>query len=307
MHVPVMAREVPDLLAVRPGGVYLDGTLGMGGHARAILERMHGRGWLLGMDRDGAALPRAERALDPWRAQCRLARGNFGDMQDQAGRWNVTALDGILLDLGLSSSQVDDPERGFSFMHEGPLDMRMDRSQTLTAAGLLASLPEKELAEQLRQWGNEPDARRIARAIAADRARRPFTSTRQLAELVARVKGGRRGKTHPATRTFQALRIMVNREIECLERGLEEGLALLKPGGRLAVLSYHSLEDGTVKRLVREHIGRWESLPAGGQRRIGRWPAVGWVTPKPVTPSDAEILNNPRARSAKLRVAERKE
>lgn len=307
MHLPVMVTETLDLLAVRPGGVYLDGTVGAGGHARAMLERMGGEGWLLGLDRDADALAEAERSLAAWRGHCRLARENFSQMAEQVARWGVTGLDGILLDLGMSSLQLDDPGRGFGFQQEGPLDMRADRSQPLTAAKLLMALTEKELAEQLWRWGDEPDARRIARAIANDRGQRPFDSTRQLAELVARVKGGRRGKIHPATKTFQALRIMVNREIENLEQGLEHGLALLKPGGRLAVISYHSIEDRAVKLLIREHVGRWESLPAGGRRRIGRLPAARWVTPKPVTPGRDEISANPRARSAKLRAAERTE
>ncbi len=305
MHVPVMVSEVLDLLAVQPGGSYLDGTLGRGGHARAILERMGGRGCLLGMDRDPQALAKAEPVLAAWRDQCRLAQENFHNMIEQMARWGVTGLDGILLDLGMSSLQVDTPERGFSFSHDGPLDMRMDRTQSLTAARILMSLPEKELAEQLWQMGDEPDARRIARAIVGDRGQRPWTSTRQLAELVTRIKAGRRGKTHPATRVFQALRIMVNSEIENLERGLEAGLSLLKPGGRLAIISYHSLEDRTVKHLIREHVGHWESLPAGGQIRVGLLPGARWVTRKPVTPAREEILTNPRARSAKLRVAER--
>lgn len=307
MHVPVMLREALDLLKIQPGGIYLDGTLGMGGHARGILERMGGRGCLLGIDRDAEALVRAQNNLAAWRSQCRLAHGNFSGMKDQLAVWGIAALDGILLDLGMSSWQVDDAQRGFSFRHDGPLDMRMDRSSSGTAAELLATLTEPELAEQLRQWGEEPDARRIARAIVNDRGRSPFVSTRQLAELVVRIKGGRRGKIHPATRTFQALRIMVNREIECLERGLRDGCSLLKPGGRLAVLAFHSLEDRVVKNVIREHIGRWESLPAGGERRVGAWPAVRWVTSKPVVATDAEMLINPRARSAKLRVAERTE
>ncbi len=305
MHVPVMIGEVLDLLAVRPGGVYLDGTLGSGGHARAILERLDGRGQLLGMDRDDEAVARSEAALAPWRDQCRLVRGNFADMVAQAERWGVREVDGILLDLGMSSPQVDEPERGFSFSHDGPLDMRMDRRQALTAAGVLQTLTEQELAEQFRRWGDEPDARRVARAVVRERARRPWVSTRQLAELVAGVKGGRRGAAHPATRVFQALRMMVNDEIQNLERGLEAALGLLKTGGRLAVIAYHSHEDRTVKNRVREHVGRWESLPAGGRQRVGLEPAARWVTAKPVTPERGEVLANPRARSAKLRAAER--
>lgn len=306
-HMPVMVREVLEFLAVRPGGVYVDATLGMGGHARAMLERMDGKGVLLGMDRDAEALAQAEHNLDPWRNQCRLAYGNFADLAAVAARWNRMRVDGVLLDLGMSALQIENPERGFSFMQEGPLDMRMDRRQTMTAADVLASESEDDLAERLKQYGDEPDARKIARAVVRERKQHPFTSTRQLAELVAGVKGGRRGKIHPATRTFQAIRIIVNREIECLEEALQHSVVLLEPGGRLVVLSYHSLEDRTVKRFIKEHIGRWESLHAGGQRWVGQSPALRGLTPKPVIPSDEEIIRNPRARSAKLRVAERME
>jgi len=307
MHTPVMVREVLEFLAVRPGGVYLDGTLGTGGHARALLECMGADGLLLGMDRDAEALAQAERILEPWRSQCRLEQGNYVDMAAPVARWGVKRVDGVLLDLGMSALQVENPERGFSFIHEGPLDMRMDRAQGMTAADFLESVSEDELAERLKQFGDEPDARKIARAMVMERQRQRFTSTRQLADWVTRIKGGRRGKIHPATRTFQTLRIIVNREIECLEQGLKQGLAILGPGGRLVVLSYHSLEDRVVKHFVREHIGRWESLPAGGQRWVGQFPVVRWVAPKPLTPSNGEIVSNPRARSAKLRGAERME
>ncbi len=306
-HTPVMVREILEFLAVRPGRVYVDATLGLGGHARAMLERMGGKGVLLGMDRDAEALVQAKRNLDPWRTQCRLVHGNFADLAAVAARQVVMRVDGILLDLGLSALQIENPERGFSFMHEGPLDMRMDRGQTMTAADVLASGSADELMEWLKQYGDEPDARKIAGAVVRERKQHAFMSTRQLADLVAGVKGGRRGKIHPATRTFQALRIVVNREIEYLEEALKHSVALLGPGGRLVVLSYHSLEDRTVKHFVKEHIGRWESLPAGGQRWMGQSPALRWLTPKPVMPSDEEIIRNPRARSAKLRAAERTE
>ncbi|NLB60294.1 MAG: 16S rRNA (cytosine(1402)-N(4))-methyltransferase RsmH, partial [Lentisphaerae bacterium] len=288
MHEPVMVQEVLTLLAVQPGGIYMDGTLGGGGHARAILERLAGQGLLLGIDRDSAALAQAACALAAWPAQCRLAQGNFNELDRLAAAHNIQTLDGLLLDLGMSSLQLDAPARGFSFHHAGPLDMRMDRAQPLTAAAWLAAATEREIAQQLRKMGDEPDARRIARAIVRERAREPLLTTQQLADLVLGVKRGRRGKIHPATRTFQALRMIVNRELECLEEGLLKGWRLLRPGGRLAVLAYHSLEDRIVKHFARQHIGRWESLPAGGRRWLGQEPAARWLTPKPLTPSAAE-------------------
>ncbi len=305
MHKPVMLQETLRLLAVRPGGIYFDGTLGGGGHARAMLQRMEGQGLLLGLDRDAQALAMARQTLDPWRQQCRLQQANFADMAAWAASCGVQQVDGLLLDLGMSSLQLDDPQRGFSFVHEGPLDMRMELSQSTTAADLLNGLSGAALENYFKQFGEEPDARRIAKAVIMQRTQQPFSSTRQLAELVSKVKGARRGKAHPATRTFQALRIAVNRELECLAAGLEQALALLRPQGRLAVLSYHSLEDRLVKKTARAHIGCWESLPAGGQRWQGALPLVRWITPKPLGPSALEVAENPRARSAKLRVIER--
>jgi 16S rRNA (cytosine1402-N4)-methyltransferase len=215
-------------------------------------------------------------------------------------------VDGILLDLGISSDQLDDPERGFSFLRDGPLDMRMDRGATVTAAALLNGLAEAELADVLRRYGEELRARAIARRVVQARERAPFERTGQLADLVMRVYGGRRGRLHPATQTFQALRIAVNGELEALENGLEAALGLLAPGGRLVAISFHSLEDRLVKRCFVEHQGRWEALPEGGRKWVGRQPQVAVLTRKPVMASEAECQANPRARSAKLRAAERK-
>ena len=217
----------------------------------------------------------------------------------------VSDVDGVLLDLGFSSDQMDDAARGFSFQAEGPLDMRLDRSEPRTAADLVNGMEESELADVIFELGEERDARRIARAIVAERVRSPIRTTRRLADVVAAAKRGPRGKIHPATQTFQALRIAVNRELESLDRGLEGALALVKPGGRVGVISFHSLEDRRVKRFFAEHAGRWESLEQGGERWVGAEPQVKLVTRKPVTASEDEIRANPRARSAKLRVAER--
>lgn len=305
MHKPVMVDEVVDLLVVRENGVYIDGTLGTGGHAQTILERLGPEGRLMGIDRDAEALSVARRRLAPWQARCSCERGNFADLIDLADRRGICAVDGVLLDLGMSSVQLDEADRGFSFMQDGPLDMRMDRAQELTAADLIRSLTVEELGDLIRTFGEEPLARRIARAVAGDRGNRSVLTTRWLADLVVRVRGGWRGGNHPATRTFQALRMSVNREMECLGRGLEQGIALLKRGGRMAVISYHSLEDRCVKQAFGRHVGRLESQAAGGRLWTGARPVVAWVNRKPVTASRREIMDNPRARSAKLRVIER--
>jgi len=305
MHTPVMVREILNLLAIKPDGIYVDGTVGGGGHARAILERLGPQGLLLALDRDANAITVAQEALAAWSSQCRFEQGNFADLRSLAERHGFQAVDGVLLDLGMSSFQVDQAERGFSFMQDGPLDMRMDARQPTTAAHLVNSLGEEALAEIIRSLGDEPSSRRIARAIVRGRQQGAIQTTGRLADLVVRVLGARHGRIHPATRTFQALRMAVNRELESLTEGLAAAIVLLKPGGRLAVLSYHSLEDGCVKRIGKEHIGRWVSLPAGGERWEGTRPLMRWITRKPLTASPDEILQNPRSRSAKLRVIER--
>ncbi|MGI6086405.1 MAG: 16S rRNA (cytosine(1402)-N(4))-methyltransferase RsmH [Kiritimatiellia bacterium] len=304
MHEPVMVREVLDGLALRSGGVYLDGTLGSGGHALALLERLQGDCLLLGIDRDAAALKRAAVRLAPWKEQSLLSHGNFADMEEIAQRCGIGAVDGIILDLGVSSEQLDTPERGFSFRSDGPLDMRMDRdSDDVTAADLLNGLDEKQLRDWLRNYGEEPAAGRLARAILREHGRRALRSTLDLAAVV-QACGFKGGRIHPATRVFQALRIAVNRELEYLEKGLEAALRLLRPGGRLAALSYHSLEDRLVKQTVRRHTLRRESLQEGGWRVSGEAPLVRAITRKPLTPSQEEIQANSRARSARLRVLE---
>ncbi len=302
MHKPVLLSEVMEWLGVVEGGTYIDGTIGGGGHARAIMEVAGFEGRLLGIDRDGETLARAAEQLQVWGSGCVLEPGDFADMTSIAQRNGIERVDGILLDLGMSSNQVDAPDRGFSFLHDGPLDMRMDRSQALTAARLVNESSQEELANILWTLGEESASRRIARLIARER---PIETTGRLADLVARAKGGRHGRVHPATKTFQALRMAVNHELESLEQGLEAGLQLLKPGGRMAVISFHSLEDRAVKQGFARHVGKWESLPAGGRRWVGEQPAARWLTRKPVTASAEEIKDNPRARSAKLRAVER--
>jgi len=305
MHTPVMVREVMVGLEVRPGGCYVDGTVGAGGHARALLDRMGPGGRLLALDCDEAAIRAARRALADRLAQCRFVRGNFADIGRLAAEEGVREVDGVVLDLGVSSPQIDQAERGFSFLRDGPLDMRMDRRQTLTAAALVNEMDEADLAALIRRLGEEPAARRIARALVRERQAGAIETTGRLAAVVARAVGGRGARLHPATRTFQALRMAVNRELESLAAGLEGALALLRTGGRLAALSYHSLEDGCVKRTGREHAGRWVSLEAGGARWEGLQPRVRWITRKPLTPAAEERNANPRSRSAKLRIMER--
>jgi 16S rRNA (cytosine1402-N4)-methyltransferase len=304
VHVPVLLEETIEALAVAPGGTYIDGTVGGGGHAEAILERIGAEGRMLGIDRDPAALALARERLSRF-PTVRLAQGDFADMMAIAHRHGIFAVDGVLLDIGVSSMQLDTPDRGFSFQHDAPLDMRMDPALPRTAANWVNEAPESELADVLWRYGEERAARRIARFIAAARARAPICTTGELAELVARAKGGRRGRIHPATQTFQALRIAVNDELGQLERGLEAALALLKTGGRLAVICFHSLEDRIVKRRLSEHVGRRESLESGGERRIAKPPLARWVIKGPRMAGEDEVRRNPRARSARLRAVER--
>ncbi|UPG85130.1 16S rRNA (cytosine(1402)-N(4))-methyltransferase RsmH [Luteibacter aegosomatis] len=300
VHIPVMLDEVVEGLALRENGRYLDGTFGRGGHARAILSRLSADGRLFLMDRDPTAIAVAEAGLatDP---RVGLRHDNFATM----GEWPALegGLDGILLDLGVSSPQLDDASRGFSFMADAPLDMRMDPTRGLSAADFLAQADEAEIADVLWTFGEERFSRRIARAIVERRATAPITRTGELSELVARCVGRREPGKNPATRTFQALRIRVNAELESVERGLEAALELLHVGGRLAVISFHSLEDRTVKQFIRSHEGRVQ-----GNRRAppteakpARLKPVG----KAIFPSDAEIAANPRSRSAVLRIAEK--
>ena len=305
MHIPVLLREVVDSLAIRPGGVYVDGTLGRGGHAREILLRGGAGTTLVGIDRDEQALAESAARLESVAgANVVLVHGCHGSLAEIVQKKGIGEVDGILLDLGVSSPQLDEPGRGFSFRADGPLDMRMDRSRDVTAASLVATRTEAELAGILRTLGEEPNARRIARAIVQARAARPIETTGQLAELVERTVG-RHGPHHPATRTFQALRMAVNDEIGELERALDGGRGVLKAGGRFAVITFESLTDRIVKRFFAAHAGRMVSLQQGGERWEGLLPRVRPVTRRAVVASAEETDVNPRARSAKLRTVER--
>jgi len=283
-------------LAPRSGGRYLDATLGGGGHALAILAASSPDGRLLGIDADPAALAAAGARLAMYAERATLVHGNFRDLGRLAREHNLAPIDGLLLDLGVSSHQLDTPERGFSFANDAPLDMRLDPTRGTTAAELVNETPESELADLIYRYGEEHGSRRIARFIAEARRKQPIATTGQLADLVARALGGRHGKIHPATRTFQALRIAVNHELESLELALPQAVELLAPGGRIAVISFHSLEDRIVKLFFRAESG----YGGAGEARLQI------ITKKPIEASEQEARANPRSRSAKLRFAERR-
>ncbi len=305
MHVPVLLNETMNLLVTNPAGIYIDGTLGRGGHATEILKRLSPEGRLIGLDRDAEAIEQTKEILKPFGDRAVQIHGNFADMKKLCGQIGVTAVDGVLLDLGVSSPQLDVAERGFSFAKDGPLDMRMDRTQGRSAADLVNEDDEETLANLIYRLGEERDSRRIARAIVLARQKGRIERTLKLAEIVEQAKGGRRGPTHPATQTFQALRMAVNTELESLDAGLEAGLAMLHEGGRMAVITFHSLEDRPVKEFFKRHTVKYESLQQGGEKLVYDEPAVRLLTKKPLTASKQELVDNPRSRSAKLRAAER--
>ena len=305
VHKTVMAAEVLNALKPKPGGRYADGTLGGAGHAAGILAASSPTGWLFGCDRDGAAIEAAKKRLaEKFAGRFEIRRGNFAEM---AGWIPAAGCDGVLLDLGVSSPQLDSPERGFSFQHDGPLDMRMDTRQTLTAADLVNGAGAEELAKIFWEFGGERESRRFAKAMVHDREQRKFETTRQLAELIERLSPRRGKKAHPATKIFQALRIAVNDEMGSLKRGLEAAVKILKPGGRLAVITFHSLEDRVVKEFGRERTCDYTF--SGGvdvpELRQPRAPELKWVTRKAIKPGEDELNENPRSRSAQLRVLEK--
>ena len=285
-----------DALDVKVGGRYVDGTFGRGGHAREIVRR---GGEVIGIDRDEAAVAAA--------GDLKVVRGNHGDLRRIANENGWNEVDGVLLDLGVSSPQLDEAGRGFSFLRDGPLDMRMDRSCGLTAADIVNFESAERLEEIFREWGEEPRARQIAKAIlrARDERGQRFERTVQLADFIGGLLG-RRGGHHPATRVFQALRMEVNDEMGGLKRALEGGMRILKPGGRFAIITFESLTDRVVKRFFADHVGRNVSLQEGGERWEGKLPRMTAVTRKAVTATEEEMDLNSRSRSAKLRVVERR-
>jgi 16S rRNA (cytosine1402-N4)-methyltransferase len=303
VHKPVMMAEVLDALKPKPGGHYVDGTLGRAGHAAAVLAASSPTGWLFGCDRDGDAVEAARVRLAEFAGRFEIRRGNF----DELSAWIAPgSCNGVLLDLGVSSPQLDEAERGFSFQNDGPLDMRMDQRQPQTAADLVNTASADELAKIFWEYGDERESRRFAKALVHDRVQRPFRTTRQLAELIERLAPRQGRKTHPATRVFQALRIAVNDEMGSLERGLEGALRILKPGGRLAVITFHSLEDRLVKHFgrarARDYTFAGTDVP---ELRVPRAPDLRLVNRKAIAPSEAEQEVNPRSRSAQLRVMEK--
>jgi 16S rRNA (cytosine1402-N4)-methyltransferase len=303
-HIPVLLEEVLVALEVHDGGCYLDATFGRGGHTAAILERIGTRGRVIALDRDAQAI-RAGQARFVGDARLSLVGSAFARIAEVVRANGVIGgVDGVLLDLGVSSPQLDEAARGFSFGHDGPLDMRMDPSTGLTAADFVARANERELARVFKQYGEERFAGRIARAIVAARMLEPLTRTAQLAEIIARAVPSREPGKHPATRCFQALRIMVNSEFEQLEAGLQASLEVLAPRGRLCAISFHSLEDGIVKRFIARHSQvdpAFAGLPIIPAHAVPKLRRVG----RTVHPSATEVASNPRARSALMRVAER--
>lgn len=302
VHATVLLNEAVDALEIKPDGVYVDGTFGRGGHSRLILGKLGECGRLIALDKDPAAVSAGQTIKD---ARFQLEHSEFENLGAVLNRLGIDKVDGVLLDLGVSSPQLDDEQRGFSFRFDAPLDMRMDTSRGRTAAEWLATADEGELTEVIFDYGEERFARQIARTIVAARQEHAILTTKQLSDIVAKCVHTREPGKNPATRTFQAIRIYINRELEELENVLPQCVDHLKPGGRMAVISFHSLEDRMVKRFMRD-MAEGDKLPKGVPIRAadvpqGKMRLVG----KPVYASDEEIFANPRARSAVLRVAER--
>ncbi len=303
-HLPVLLDEVIKGLAIKAQGIYVDGTFGRGGHSAAILEQLAATGRLLALDKDPEAVRYArQRFADEPRLS--IENNSFAHLKQVTDNAQITGkVDGILLDLGVSSPQLDDPQRGFSFQHDGPLDMRMDPNSGITVADWLAGAKEAEIAEVIKTYGEERFAKRIAQAIIIARDETPITTTAQLAALISKAIPRHEKHKHPATRSFQALRIFINRELQDLEAGLQQSIEVLAPGGRLAVISFHSLEDRIVKRFIRKHSQGEvlpRKLPVTGGGKQGALRAIG----KASRSTEAECQRNPRARSAVLRIAER--
>lgn len=309
-HRPVLLEETLSLLALAPGATVVDGTVGGGGHAAAILERIGPSGTLVGLDVDDEALEEAGRVLRPYGARARLVRSSYRRLNRVLEELGMVRVDAILLDLGVSSRHLDEPERGFRFARESaeetPLDMRMDRRQEDTAADLLARASAEQLQAWFSEYGELPGSRTLARAICEARRRAPLRTVADLLDVVEAARIGRGRKHHPATLVFQALRIAVNDELEALREGLGHAIDALAPGGRVAVIAYHSLEDRLVKNAFRDAVRGCICPPRQPVCTCGRTPQLERVTRKPVSASEAEIRANPRARSARLRVARKR-
>lgn len=300
-HLPVLLKDIITALQPEPAGRYIDGTLGAAGHAASILEKSSPDGQLIGFDLDPQALAIARERLALYGERAHIIQASYTSMKVEAGQLGWDAVDGILLDFGVSSMQLDTPERGFSFLHEGPLDMRFSPRASQSAADLVNTLPEAELAEIIFRYGEERLSRKIARVIVNNR---PIHTTGQLAGLILK-NIGKRERIHPATRTFQALRIAVNSELESVEAVIPMAVDLLKPGGRLAIISFHSLEDRLVKEFFRRESKDCICPPNQPVCTCGHKAVIKEINRKPIVADEAEILANPRARSAKLRIAEK--
>ncbi|MCE9680300.1 16S rRNA (cytosine(1402)-N(4))-methyltransferase RsmH [Shewanella sp. AS1] len=304
-HLSVLLTETVAGLNIKPDGIYIDGTFGRGGHSRQVLKQLGENGRLIAIDRDPQAIAAAEQFKDDKRFS--IVHGGFGQLASYVDDLGLRGkIDGILFDFGVSSPQLDDAERGFSFLRDGPLDMRMDNSQGETAAQWLARAEVEDMAWVFKTYGEEKNARHIARCIAADRDKTPFLRTKELADLIARVSKSKERNKHPATRVFQAIRIYINSELEQIDQALEGAVGVLAPQGRLSVISFHSLEDRMVKRFIRRH-SQGESVPHGlpiTEAEINKTRLLKAVG-KAIKPSDEEIARNARARSSVLRVAER--
>lgn len=302
-HVSVLYHNIIESLRPITGGKYVDATVGAGGHAWGILDASSPNGELLGLDLDPVALKLAQERLQEFAGRCTLLHTSYTTLMDSISSLGWTAVDGIVIDLGVSSMQIDSPERGFSFLKDGPLDMRFDSSQGASAADLVNTLSETELADILFTYGEERQSRKIARSIVANR---PFHTTLELADLIKKTAGKSSGKIHPATRSFQALRIAVNGELHSLEDFLPQAVSALKPGGRLAVISFHSLEDRIVKQFFRKESSDCICPPDQPVCTCGHKASIIEITRHPITASDEELAANTRARSARLRVAEKR-
>jgi len=303
MHRPVLYQEIIHALRPRQGGHYVDATLGAGGHAQGILRASQPDGSLLGLDVDPEALAIARQRLAPFGVRAILVRASYTTMVEQLQALSWEQVDGVVLDLGVSSMQLESTERGFSFKYDAPLDMRFDPENPESAAYLVNTLPEAELADLISRYGEEHKARRVAHAIVQAR---PIGTTRQLSQVVASVTSGGRPGIDPATRTFQALRIAVNRELEALEQVLPQAISVLAPQGRLAVISFHSLEDRIVKQFIRQEIRDCLCPPKQPICTCGHKASLVEITRTPIRPEEAEVKENPRSRSARLRIAEKR-
>ena len=306
-HVSVLKNECIEGLQIKSSGTYVDGTFGGGGHAMEIISRLNGNGRFIGIDQDQDAVENGRAKLEPYKEKAQLVRDNFSNIISIMKDLHIVAVDGILLDIGVSSYQLDTGERGFSYMHDAELDMRMDQRNPMTAKRMIAEYSEKELANIIKDYGEERWATRIAQFIVAERKNKPIETTGELVEVIKKAvpKGARKDGPHPAKRTFQALRIAVNNELGILEQAIEDMAGLLAPGGRLCIITFHSLEDRIVKQTFHRLEHPCTCPPEFPVCVCGKKPSIRVITRKPILPSEEELEFNPRARSAKLRILEK--